>query len=104
MSKKSDSIIIVIGKTPDDKFVVDGIWKTYETHGLPLDIIFDVCLQRGWVPDWSKLYIQMVASGMKHDRILSKLESDINDSFGKDFGEAVIFRLDQIFKVKPASK
>jgi len=91
----------MVGKTPEDKSVVDGIWKSYETHGLPLDSIFDVCIHKGWIPDWHALYIQMIASGMGHERILSKLEEAINDSFGKEFGDVVISRLDQFFKAKP---
>ena len=103
MSRKSNNYISIIGETPEGKSVVDGIWKTYETHGLPLDNIFDVCIQKNWIPDWTKLYIQMLSSGINHDRILSKLEEAINDSFGKEFCDVVISRLDQIFKEKPQS-
>ncbi len=93
-----NNFIEVIGETTDGKGVVDGVWKTFETYGLPLDIIFDVCLQKGCIPDWILLYKQMRISGMEHGRILSKLEEAINDSFGKDFCGVVISRLDQIFK------
>jgi alanyl-tRNA synthetase len=89
---------ITITGTSDGKMVVDGIWKIFETHGLPLDIILTLCLNKGWVPDWIALYKQMKQSGMKHGRILSKLEEAISDSFGKEFSEVVISRLDQIFK------
>jgi alanyl-tRNA synthetase len=102
--KKSNNPIFAVGKTTEDKFVVDGIWKTYETHGLPLDTIFDVCIRKEWVPDWIALYLQMVASGMAHDRILSKLEEAINDSFGKEFGDVVISRLDQFFNSSKDTK
>jgi alanyl-tRNA synthetase len=88
------------GQTTDGKVIVDGVWKFYETEGLPLDVIFDCCIKKGWIPDWIKLYTQMIASGMKHERILSKLEVAICDSFGKDFSEAVISRLDQYFQPK----
>ena len=101
MPKKSNNYITIIGETPEGKVVVDGIWKTYETHGLPLDTILDVCVQKNWMPDWIKLYIQMVSSGLKHVRILSKLEEAINDSFGKEFGDVVISRLDKIYGPRP---
>lgn len=99
MSKQRiTNYIVVIGETTDGKQLIDGVWKTFETHGLPLDIIFDVCIRRGWVPDWIELYKQMRQSNMEHGRILSKLEEAINDSFGKEFCGVVIFRLDKIFK------
>lgn len=100
---KSECPIYVTGETSNGKKLVDGVWAMYETHGLPLDIIFDLCIRKEWMPDWIELYKQMLSSGMKHSRILSKLESDINDSFGKEFGDVVISRLDQIFKPKEAA-
>lgn len=98
MSKKSE-IIYQIGLA-DNKIIVGGIWKMFETHGLPLDTIFSLCLQRDWIPCWITLYKDMLASGMKHDRIISKFEESISDSFGKAFGDEVIFRLNKIFKLK----
>lgn len=96
--KKHESLIYIIGYTEADETVVGGIWKIYETHGLPLDIIFDLCIQRKWIPGWIDLYQDMIKSGMEHTRILSKLEEAINDSFGKEYCGVVISRLSEIFK------
>jgi hypothetical protein len=104
MPKKSRNYIIQVGETIEGKIVVDGIWKTFETHGLPLDVILTLCLTKKWVPDWIMLYTQMISSGMEHDRILSKLVEAINDSFGKEFCDVVISRLNQIFTGAPAPK
>jgi hypothetical protein len=95
--KKTKNLITIVGETSDGKQVVDGIWKTFETHGIPLDNIFDLCIHKGWMPDWTMLYEQMRNSGMEHGRILSKLEEAINDSFKQDFCAVVIFRLEQTF-------
>jgi len=97
MSKKNN-LFTIVGKTSDGKDLVEGIWKVYETYGLPLDSIFDVCIRKNWMPDWITLYIQMVTSGMEHGRILSKLEEALNDSFGKEFGTVVISTLDKIYR------
>ena len=102
--KKSENPIHIVGETTDGKDVIDGVWKTYETHGLPLNIILDLCIRKNWVPDWISLYKQMRYSGMQHSRILSKLVEAINDSFGKEFCDVVISRLDQIFTGAPAPK
>jgi hypothetical protein len=95
MSK--NNIIFQIGLTSDNKKVVNGIWKTFETHGLPLDSIFIACINNNSVPDWILLYKQMRKSGMAHGRIISKLDESISDSFGKQFGDEVISRLGEIF-------
>ena len=91
MSRKND-IIIQLG-TAGDKIIVGGIWKMFESNGLPLDIIFSLCIEKNWIPCWITLYNEMLASGMKHDRIISKLEEALCDSFGKQFSDVVIFRL-----------
>jgi hypothetical protein len=98
MSKKAECPIHVVGETTDGKTLVDGIWEMYETYGLPLDIIFDVLIQKQSVPDWIVLYKQMLKSGMQHSRIISKLDEAIADSYGKEFRDVVISKLDQIFK------
>lgn len=94
----NENYIIQTGITVDNKKVVSGIWKTFETHGIPLDIIFTICMRKESVPDWIALYHDMKLSGMKHARILSKLEEAVADSFGKHWSDIVISRLDNKFK------
>jgi hypothetical protein len=89
-----------LGETVDGKMVVGGVYKLYETEGLPLDIIFTICIQKGWVPCWISLYKECLAAGMSHSRILSKLEEAIQDSFGKEYAVVVISKLDNLFSFK----
>lgn len=100
---KSECPIYVVGETTDGRKLVDGVWAMYETHGLPLDVIFDVLIQKESIPDWIALYKQMRESGMQHSRILSKLDEAISDSYGKEFRDVVISTLDQIFKPSEAT-
>lgn len=93
-------LIFQIGKTTDDKAVVAGVFSFYETHGLPLDVILNLCIEKNWMPCWTTLYTDMLKAGMKHTRILSKLEESISDSFGKAFCDVVILRLENIFNPK----
>lgn len=97
MPKKKKSPLKQTGITPEGAPVYAGVYKFYETHGLPLDSILTVFQERGWVPDWADLYLGAMAAGMQHDRIISKLEQDISDSFGKEWTDAVILRLNKIF-------
>ncbi len=86
------------------KPVYAGVYKLYETHGLPLDIILSSFKDKGWVPDWIDLYLTAISAGMGHARILSKLEESISDSFGKEMADHVISRLKEIFKTKGISR
>ena len=90
------SVIKIIGKTTNGKFVIDGVWKCFETHGLPFDVIFEICIKRNWIPDWTLLYNQMINSKIEKERILSKLAEAISDSFGKVFCDEVLKRLEKI--------
>lgn len=89
--------LVQVGETTDNKKVVAGVWKTFETHGLPLDIIFTLCIRKNYVPDWVALYKEMKASGMQHDRALSKLEEAICDSYGKEFSDKITSTLESIY-------
>lgn len=86
------------GQTVDDKMVLAGTYKFFETHGLPLDVLFICYMERNAVPDWMELYQSARLAGMQHDRILSKLEEAISDSFGKEWSDIVISRLDKHYK------
>ena len=85
------------GITPEGKPVISGVYKLYETIGLPLDVIFTCFRARNWVPDWNDFYLKALASGMEHTRIISKMEEAISDSFGKDWADEVISRLDKLY-------
>jgi hypothetical protein len=87
------------GYTTDGKPVYGGVYKFFESHGVPLDVLFSLFIERGWVPDWIDLYKTARAGKMKHERILSKLEEAICDAYGKAFCDVVISKLDQIFKL-----
>lgn len=97
MSKKKKFPLKQVGTTPEGLAVYTGVYKLYETYGLPLDVIFMTFQDKGWVPDWIDFYIAAVAAGMEHDRIISKLEEAISDSFGKEWADAVISRLNKTF-------
>ena len=85
------------GTTPEGKSVISGVYKLYETIGLPLDVIFTCFRERNWIPDWIDFYLGAVSSGMEHTRILGKLEEAISDSFGKELADVVISRLYNLY-------
>jgi hypothetical protein len=98
MTRKHKFPVIQTGTTSDGKPVYAGVYKFYETYGLPLDVILTTFQQKGWVPDWIDLYIDAIKAGMEHDRIISKLDEAISDSYGKQWSDEVILRLTNLFR------
>lgn len=88
--------LYVTGKTSDGKVMLGGVFRFFETHGMPLDELFQLLDQRDNLPDWLAFYDEAKAAGMKRDRILSKLEGVIDDSYGHDFRVEVIRRLEAL--------
>lgn len=86
------------GITTDDKPVISGCFRLSETEGLPLEIIFDYFAKNDVMPNWIDTYKECLTAGMKHKRILSMLGEAIYESFGKEFRDVVISRLDLLFK------
>lgn len=92
-----NQLLIQTGKTADNRMIVSGCYRLYETHGLPLDVIFSILLEWDCVPDWIELYKSARLAGMSHDRILAKLEEDVSDCYGVEFCNIVLSNLNQIF-------
>lgn len=97
MSKKK-KLLVQTGETLDGAPVFGGVFAFHETYGLPLEVIFQNFIDRGYLVDWIDFYQAAINAGMKHDRILSRLEEAISDSFGKEYCQVVISRLDNLFR------
>ena len=100
---KKVSYLKKVGVTTDGKPVMAGLFRLAETEGLPLDMIFNWCKDHNIIPSWIDTYQECLSAGMKHERILSKLDEAIVDSFGKDFRDVVISTLDKKFKSQEKS-
>ena len=81
------------GTTSDGRTVVRGVYRLYETEGLPLDVIFDALREHNSIPDWVAFVREAELAGMKRDRILSKLDAAIVDTYGSELRDVVIRRL-----------
>lgn len=84
-----------VGITVDGKIVIGDIAKEYFQEGLPLGMIFDLLQGYNAIPHWPMLYDDMKQNGMTHDRIIHLLNEHIVDSYGKEFRDVVISRLEQ---------
>jgi len=90
-------MIKIIGKTPDNKSVIKGLFHIYETEGIPLDLILQSTKDNDLVPCWISFYLEAKSSGMSHDRIINKLEPAIIDSFGLFWASQVIDTLNNLY-------
>lgn len=85
-----------VGRTEQGTPVVAGVFRFFETHGLPLDTVLSVLRERGALPCWPSFFREARAAGMKPERIISKLEEAIADAYGAPFRDVVIRRLERM--------
>jgi hypothetical protein len=83
-----------VGQTTDGRTVVAGLAEMYFQEGLPLSIIFDQCQEKRLQPAFILLYNELSGNGMKHDRVIHLLSEAIFDSYGKEYRDEVISRLE----------
>jgi hypothetical protein len=58
-----------------------------------LDVIFDALIAHNAIPDWTSFVVEAKIAGMKLNRILSKLDAAIVDTYGSGMRDVVIHRL-----------
>lgn len=83
-----------VGISTDKKTVVAEVGKLYFEQGTPLSIIFDRLQEHDLLPSWNHLYKEMKANGMTHKRIIHLLHEQVFESYGKEFRDVVISRLE----------
>jgi len=86
----------IIGKSTDGQLVVSGIFKFFDTTGVPLFVIFDLCKQHNWLPSWIHLYKEAQMQGWKHKTIINRLREGMQDIYEKEFILKVIERLNSV--------
>lgn len=91
------SLFKCVGTTEDGKPVYKGVFKFFETMGLPLDSLFYCILQKGAAVSWIDFYKEARIAGMEHDRILSKLEESVCDVWGEEYWNVVKKNLNLVF-------
>lgn len=84
----------VIGKTIGGQDVVAGLAKLYFQDGLPLSVIFDTLKAMNKQPAWPMLYTELKDNGMTHERIMHLLNEHVFESYGKEYRDVVIQRLE----------
>ena len=86
-----------VGVTPDGIIVVDGIFKMFDTLGLPLADLFELCLSRNMWPSMPHFYDDAIKAGWKHKTIILRLRESLGDVKGTEYAEEVIKRLEAMY-------
>ncbi len=88
-------MLVQVGTTQDGKPVFAGIFRVTETYGIPLDILLDAVRTRA-VPCWMSYYKEARSAGIKHDRIIARLEPALSDVYGDEYMDYVVKALNTL--------
>lgn len=75
----------VVGKTTDGKFVVEGMFRLVDTHGIPLEVVVDVINDHGLVPSWTDFYDRSIKAGWNPTSTYQKLVMVVGDVYGPEY-------------------
>jgi len=89
----------VVGRTVDGKLVVAGIYRLYETHGIPFAVLFEALDQNKAIPSWVHYLREAQAAGVKLDRAIGKIEDALSDVWGREFREVVTRQLHRVVEL-----
>lgn len=85
----------IVGKTIDGNLVVSGLGKLYFQEGIPLSVMFDSLKTKSIQPSFKHLYDELKYNGMKHERIIHLLNENVFESYGKEYRDVIIERLNK---------
>lgn len=87
-------LLRVVGRTvPDDREVVAGVFRFYETHGLQLDVLVGALWRTERIVDWLDFWDGARAAGVKASRLVMMIEAALADAVDVDESAAVVRRL-----------
>ena len=97
MAKNAKSLIIS-GQTVDGKLTVAGVFKLFDTYGIPLDLIIETLNEHSYLVDWYQFVLDAKKAGWKTKRIRSAIEACLTDvsCYSKDYNIHLKERLEVI--------
>ena len=82
------------GIPENGKTVIKGIYRCFETTGLPLDVIVSWIKENDFIPSWYDYLTEATNAGINFERIKSRLEEVIVDIYGNHYWKIVKFKLE----------
>jgi len=68
----------IVGITEQNRFVLSGVFKFFETNGLPLDMIAEELLKKNCVIAWDHFYLEAADAGVSSKKIMLRIEEVLN--------------------------
>lgn len=87
--------LVVVGKTEDGRSVISGVFKMYDTLGMPLADVIDTIHQKNFVISWIHFYEEAKKGGWKYDTIMTRLREGIIDTHGLEYFNVVEKKLNE---------
>ncbi len=88
---------MIVGQTEDGKMVHDGLFRLYDTYGLPFEEIFAHLKKHDGLPCWLSFYTEARRAGWTHNRVLARLGESLSDIYDPHFRSVVIDRLQSLY-------
>ena len=84
------------GITTDGKTVIGGMFKMYDTLGLPLDVVFELCKENGFVIDWLDFYWDTKEGGWKDKTFYLRIGNALENVYGNVYKNKVFTTLKKL--------
>lgn len=95
---KTKSELSFAGKTESGQIVIKGIYRCFETTGLPLDNIVSWIKENDFVPGWHDYFLEATNAGISPERTRSRMEEVIIDVYGKKYWDEIDHRLSKFIE------
>lgn len=81
------------GKTTNGDYVVSGLFKMVDTHGLPLADAVQTVQQRGMGVDWPDFVNDAKRAGWPLRTILARVDEALVDTLGREHADVVVGKI-----------
>jgi hypothetical protein len=92
--RRRGALLRITGKTTDDRDVVSGVFKLFDTNGLPLDIVVSYIHERGKVVNWPDFVEAAEKAGWLDKTIRLRIKEAVTDAYGGDYYKEWLIRFD----------
>jgi len=83
----------IVGKTTDEKQVVQNGFAMVDTYGLPLEILLGLLKDNHMVMDWVAFFEDAMVAQWPVDRTVIKIETALLDIYGTEYKNMVVRRM-----------
>jgi|10_taG_2_1085330.scaffolds.fasta_scaffold08172_3 hypothetical protein len=97
-NKKNRDQHRVVGRTTDGKVVMTGLFKLYNSRGMPLEDILENCKDHNIVIDWIAFYREARDKGWTMDTFVRLLSDPLTDVYDSEYRDTVISTLKTIVR------